>query len=208
MLVIIKFKITGTLAFLSHIETMRLFQRAAVRADIHLRYSQGFNPRPKISLPLPRTVAVESHDDLLCIYLDSSAKNVDAKKLKKDITKQLPDECEILEIKVTDEKTPVAPKAVTYVLPLKTQHLSDQLKSRANDVMKKDTIIVERTAKLKPRKVEVRNYLKSIEFTDQNVIVNCNITPTGAIRVDEILTLLELDQEKLNAPIARRSVQW
>lgn len=193
---------------MSHIETMRLFQRACVRADIPLRYSQGFNPRPKLSLPLPRTVAVESYDDILCIYLDPSNENIDIEKLKKDITKQLPEECEILEIKLTTEKTSFVPKAVTYLLPVKTKYLDDQLKNRAKEIMKKDTIVLQRTAKLKPRNVEVRKYLESIDFKNQNVIVNCNIKTTGAIRVDEILNLLELDHEKLNAPIARQSVQW
>ena len=65
MSVIVKFGIKGNLRFLSHAETIRLFERACVRAGIKLVYSQGFNPHPKLSLPLPRTVGVESDDDLL-----------------------------------------------------------------------------------------------------------------------------------------------
>ncbi|MCJ7729093.1 MAG: TIGR03936 family radical SAM-associated protein [Sedimentisphaerales bacterium] len=63
--VLIKFGIRDSLRFLSHIETLRVFQRACIRAGIEIQYTKGFNPHPKLSLPLPRTVGVESEDDLL-----------------------------------------------------------------------------------------------------------------------------------------------
>ena len=67
ILLVMKFRIGRSLRFLSHAETLSLFQRACVRAGIDLCYSQGFNPRPKLSLPLPRPVGVESDDELLAV---------------------------------------------------------------------------------------------------------------------------------------------
>jgi hypothetical protein len=64
---VIKFRIRGSLRFLSHAEMLKVFQRACVRAGIEIQHSQGFNPRPKLSLPLPRTVGIETDDDLLCL---------------------------------------------------------------------------------------------------------------------------------------------
>ena len=55
--------------FLSHAETIRVFQRACVRAGVQIAYSQGFNPHQKMSLVPPRSVGVESNDDLLCLWL-------------------------------------------------------------------------------------------------------------------------------------------
>ena len=46
-----------------------MFDRALVRAQIKLKYSEGFNPRPKLSLPLPRSVGVAAEDDLFCVGL-------------------------------------------------------------------------------------------------------------------------------------------
>ncbi|MHC4625895.1 MAG: DUF2344 domain-containing protein, partial [Planctomycetota bacterium] len=43
----IKFRVRDTLRFLSHAETLRVFQRACVRGHIKILYSQGFNPRPR-----------------------------------------------------------------------------------------------------------------------------------------------------------------
>ena len=70
VLLAIRFKVEGTLRFLSHAETVRLLERACVRAGLRLRYSEGFNPHPKLSLPLPRPVGVESDEELLCLWVE------------------------------------------------------------------------------------------------------------------------------------------
>ena len=61
--------------FLSHAETARVLQRACVRAAVPVRYSEGFNPHPRLSLPLPRPVGVESEDELLVVRLCEDREN-------------------------------------------------------------------------------------------------------------------------------------
>ncbi len=65
----IRFRIGGALRFLSHAETARLWQRACTRAALPVRYSQGFNPHPRMSLPLPRPVGVAADEELLVVKL-------------------------------------------------------------------------------------------------------------------------------------------
>jgi radical SAM-linked protein len=62
--------VRGDIRFLSHHELMRLIERAAARAKLPLKYSQGFNPRPRIALALPRPVGVASECELLTFELD------------------------------------------------------------------------------------------------------------------------------------------
>lgn len=40
----------GLLKYISHLDTMRLVERACRRADLPLEFTQGFNPHPKISV--------------------------------------------------------------------------------------------------------------------------------------------------------------
>jgi len=56
--------VEGDLRFLSHRDCARLVERAAIRARLPLRYTQGFNPHPILSLICPRPVGVASRDDL------------------------------------------------------------------------------------------------------------------------------------------------
>ena len=64
------FEKTGTAIYISHLDLMRLFQRAFKRAGLHLTHTQGYNPRPSVSIVLPLSVGVESHCELLDFALE------------------------------------------------------------------------------------------------------------------------------------------
>jgi len=64
------FEKTGNAIWISHLDLMRLFQRAFKRAGLPLTHSQGFNPRPSVSIALPLSVGVESVCELLDFELD------------------------------------------------------------------------------------------------------------------------------------------
>ena len=59
------FEKTGNAVWISHLDLMRLFQRAFKRADLPLTHTQGYNPRPSVSIALPLSVGVESCCELL-----------------------------------------------------------------------------------------------------------------------------------------------
>ena len=59
------FEKTGRAIFISHLDLMRLFQRAFKRAGLPLTHTQGFNPRPSVSIALPLSLGMESECELL-----------------------------------------------------------------------------------------------------------------------------------------------
>ena len=61
---------TGESVWMSHLDLMRLFQRAFKRAGLHLTHTQGYNPRPSVSIALPLSVGVESVCELLDFELE------------------------------------------------------------------------------------------------------------------------------------------
>lgn len=66
----ILFEKKGQAVWISHLDLMRLFQRAFKRAGLPLTHTQGFNPRPSVSIALPLSVGVESSCELLDFELD------------------------------------------------------------------------------------------------------------------------------------------
>ena len=98
--VLITFKIRGNLRFLSHSETVSVFERACVRAEVALRYSEGFNPRPRLSLPLPKSVGMEVDGDLACIGILGSDEGVDAERLAAAIGGELPAGMEVVSVEL------------------------------------------------------------------------------------------------------------
>ena len=67
------FQKTGNAIFISHLDLMRLFQRAFKRAGLPLTHTHGFNPRPSVSIALPLSVGVESQCEILDFDLDGEA---------------------------------------------------------------------------------------------------------------------------------------
>ena len=65
------FEKVGSARFISHLDLMRLFQRAFKRAGLPLTHTQGFNPRPSVSIALPLSLGAESNCELLDFDLES-----------------------------------------------------------------------------------------------------------------------------------------
>jgi len=221
--VLIKFSVRGAIKFVSHAEMLKVFQRACARAGLKVQHSQGFNPHPRLSLPLPRPVGVESDDELLCIWLNGkfnyqSPINNYQSLIKTRLSEQLPEGCELLSVSLAKTKRAVQPRSATYMVPVQPEWINDKLRARIDSVLASEALITKRRitsteSKIKNRKskiktLDVRPFLESIELDNRGILVKCDITSAGSIRVDEILELLEIDIEKLTAPVKRTNVQW
>jgi len=55
--------------YLSHLDMMRLWERALRRGDIPLAYSQGYKPKPKIAIGAPLPVGYLSEAELMDLFL-------------------------------------------------------------------------------------------------------------------------------------------
>lgn len=66
----ILFEKTGDSVWISHLDLMRVFQRAFRRAGLLLKHSQGFTPRAIVSIALPLSVGMESKCELLDFELE------------------------------------------------------------------------------------------------------------------------------------------
>jgi len=64
----VRFSRGQEIKFISHLDIMRLWQRALQRAGIPLAYTEGFSPHPRISLAAPLAVGVTSEAELMDIF--------------------------------------------------------------------------------------------------------------------------------------------
>lgn len=210
----VEFRIRGNLRFLSHAETMKMFQRASVRAGLNVAHTQGFNPRPRMSLPLPRSVGVEADGELFAFVVefegDDAALCELESKIEASLSAELTEGCTISSVgTVRGGKTPQADCA-SYCLTIARQYRTDELENRIRDLLNAETVVVRRAgSKGSPAKeLDVRRFVKSVETGDRGVSVECRITSAGSIRTEEILELLGLKPEWLEGPVKRTSVKW
>jgi radical SAM-linked protein len=206
-----KFSIGGSLRFLSHQETVTLLQRALVRSGIRLVYSEGFNPRPRLSLPLPRSVGVAARDDMLCVAMESTESgSFDCEAFRKRLQSELPEGIDIEAIEVASGSMSFYPETADYVFTVKAGSVSEKLSEKVAALAAQQDCMVER---LQPKKgttrmVNASDFVESARVEADEIIVRCRITSAGAIRVDELMKLFGIEQSMLVGAIVRRDVHW
>lgn len=61
--------------FISHLDLLRFLERVLIKGEIPVKYSQGFHPRPKISLGNPISLGTESFNEVMDIDLETDMDN-------------------------------------------------------------------------------------------------------------------------------------
>lgn len=98
----LRFSKTGRAVYISHLDLMHTMQRAFSRAGYALKYSEGFNPHPQISIALPLSVGAASRCELMDFKLREDA---DLAQLPGRLTAVMPEGIEILEAYEPERKT-------------------------------------------------------------------------------------------------------
>ncbi|MGB8930546.1 MAG: TIGR03960 family B12-binding radical SAM protein [Anaeromyxobacteraceae bacterium] len=111
----IKYAKRGALVALSHLETMHAMLRALRRAGLPLAWSQGFHPKPKVSLGPALPVGVESECEMIDVELCGAADPADvARRLGPELPAGLP-LLDVQALPVGAESIAAATRAVHYL---------------------------------------------------------------------------------------------
>lgn len=90
----LRFRKVGRAVYISHLDLMQTMQRAFFRAELPLKYSEGFNPHPLLSIALPLSVGAASECELMDFRL---REDTDLAALPARLTSVLPEGIEVLE---------------------------------------------------------------------------------------------------------------
>ena len=82
----LRFEKTGRAVYISHLDLMATMQRAFSRAGLELKYSEGFNPHPLISILLPLSVGTGS----VCELMDFRLRETESLQMTPELLQSLP----------------------------------------------------------------------------------------------------------------------
>ncbi len=211
------------LRFLSHAETLRVFERACARAGLPVKFTEGFNPHPKLSLPLPRPVGVESAEELLVLRLfdargipvdesEAAAREPWQDRMRQSLAAVLPEPIMLRSVTLAKSNASFVVEAADYVFDVRradSGNSAARRQERIADLLGRESIVIERISPNRPtRRIDVRGFLKSIRMEADRIVVTCAVSGAGSIRVDEIMALLELTVADLAGPVRRANVIW
>ncbi|MGA2192303.1 MAG: TIGR03960 family B12-binding radical SAM protein [Nitrospirota bacterium] len=163
----IKYSKLMPLALLSHAELMTVFLRAVSRAGLPVVFSEGFNPRPRISFGPALAVGIESEAEILDIELSYA---IDLGEAVKKLNAQLPQGISLIEARVLSASEPAAGAGATrftYRLePVRVdsvQHLQeDSLEALVSAFMARDEATVLRVSDKGEKQVNIRPMVEAM----------------------------------------------
>ena len=156
------FEKNGNAVWISHLDLMRVFQRAFKRSELPLTHTQGFNPRPSVSIALPLSVGIESRCELL--DFDLEGEKVANEEILRRLNENLVDGVKILE--VYDDFGKI--KNLAYLDCVLTLEYDAGIPASAEEMLKelfgREEVIVVKRTKNGPKPDNIIPMIKSISF--------------------------------------------
>ncbi len=157
-----RFSKTGRAVYISHLDLMTTMQRAFSRADCRLKYSEGFNPRPQISIALPLSVGTASVCELMDFQL---REEVDITLLPARLKAALPEGIEVLEIYEPERKNAELKWLAVEGLFEYDERQADIMQKELTAFFARESIVIEKKTKRGFGETDIRPAIRDIAFT-------------------------------------------
>ena len=181
-----RFSKTGRAIYISHLDLMATMQRAFSRAGSRLKYSEGFNPRPQISIALPLSVATASECELMDFQL---LEEVDITLLIERLNRTMPEGIKVLEIyeptrKIVELKWLAVKGVFEY-----DERPVDIMQSQLAAFFARESIVIEKKTKRGFGETDIRPSIREIAFSaaEKSVSVTALISAQNPTLNPELL---------------------
>jgi len=162
----IRFNRGEELKYISHLDIMRLWQRALNRAGIALAYSEGFSPHPRMSLAAPLALGVTSEAELMDIVL---AKFMSPHAFSSSVSRQLPRGISIGSVLNTALNMPSAQSQLRhaeYTVGIATDKSRQEIEAAIAALMEKESLPWEHQRDTGPHKYDLRALVDDLWLID------------------------------------------
>jgi radical SAM-linked protein len=183
----IRFHKTGDLRLVSHHDLMRCFERMLRRAGLPFHSTSGFHPKPRLVFALSLPLGIVGSDEVAELELDAM---VEPEDVHRRLAAQAPAGLDIVSVRRIDAKAGARVQRASYRIILPPVR-SQGLPARIAALLDCAECWVERT-RPERRRINIRPYLHKFRVHPDALEMDLWITPTGSVRAEEVLDLLEL----------------
>ncbi|MCX7804905.1 MAG: TIGR03936 family radical SAM-associated protein [Planctomycetota bacterium] len=182
----IRFEKRPEVRFLSHLEIARAFGRALRRACIPVRFTQGFNPRPRLVFPAPIEVGVASLDDVAELEL---AGEMSPDEIASRLRGNLPPGLGVHRVApIPCRRRPGKLRELRYAMDFSRARWKIS-KEYVEAFLNADKVHVLRRAPAggKPRLVDARPAAVEVRLDGTTILLRLRPLPGAFVRADEVL---------------------
>jgi hypothetical protein len=213
----LRFTKTGDMRFLSHHDVMRLLERLLRRASLPIRHTEGFNPKPKITLASALGLGIAGREEVVEFELDG---NYSAEAVIDLLKPLLPEGMAFLSGSQVPVKKTVQPVRALYHLPLPADFRLD-LQQQLDTFLQQSSLVIDRIRnvlqapadseplaeerldaltnaapvmqRVEVKKLDIRPFIHRLWRDASGYWMDVAITNHGAIRPEELLRLVNLE---------------
>jgi radical SAM-linked protein len=174
---------------MSHLDNLRMMERAIRRARIPISYSQGYNPTMKLSLGPPLPLGFTSEAEYVDITLETSLMPYMVESLKR----ALPEGVDLLEARGILSKSPSLSSVVNrvvYELPLSSWADASELREQIEALLREDTLECERATKKDTKIVNIRPSIYEILICGDRLELILGLGEGGYAKPTEVISFL------------------
>lgn len=190
-----KFEKGDSVKYLSHLDIVRVFERAFRRAGLPISYTLGFNPRPKMSFTPALSVGITSSSE----YVDVEfTEDVTIKDLVDVLNDALPVGLKITKADETREKIKLsALNTAVYTVGISLNKVDvGKLLNSVDTLLSKKEIIIEKRTKAGIKSVDIapliyKIHIATIDEHTANIIMETSIGQQGNVAPMTIVSQIE-----------------
>lgn len=181
----------GLVRFLSHLDNVRVIERAIRRAGVPVEYTLGFHPHMKLSFGPPLQLGYSSEAE----YFDISLESPFHADMADRFSDTLPDGYYVIRAQsIIGTKVSLSGKLNRAVYGVVVQKNSEY-QSRIDDLLLKESVEIERITKDDTKTVDIRAAISVLEYRDQSpmdddmaeIYMELGVGSAGYARPSEVL---------------------
>jgi radical SAM-linked protein len=180
--------------FLSHLDLMATLEYSVRRAQLPVELSEGFNPRPRMSIAAPLPLGYEGEREILELGLREA---LDLTEIQRRIQTAVPPGITILKV---EEAEPGKKSAASRLrgaiyrvaLPGPVPHLEE----RVEQLLGSSSLTIQEEREEGTRTRDLRPLLVSMRAADESTLeLEVQFDESGTVRPEQILRLLEIPSD-------------
>ena len=215
---VIRFTKLGYVKYTSHLDMLRVFKRAFKKAKIQLRYSEGFNPHPKLGFAQPLSLGYQSIYELLEFetMLPQNTKEV-LEKLKNEMPEGISLES-CTELNYDFKSLAGETVSCSYKVYIPCEMTEDEAKAQLDSYLSQSEIIalkrMKKTKKMEP--VNIKDKIQKIEASRLGDFIlldmkldggsTSNLSPEQVI--SSFVEFAKLSVERYDIEVTRTNIEF
>lgn len=185
-----KFRKTGKLQYISHLDLVRTMHKVIVRAKLPLWYTEGFNPKPKMVFAAPLSIGTESVCEFMDIRLNEY---IDPTEAMNRLNANMTSEIQVIEAYYPETKfTDLA--WLSYTVTVNTTGVSSELAEQCTAVLSADKIEILKKTKSGENIVDIRPLIRSADamLDGDSIRISCVLSaaPSSFLNPEYIVKVL------------------